>query len=142
MTPTLLAEIYAEAFPASRPWHAEEFDTFLQSPFCFVKGDQYGFSLGRVTVDEAELLTIAVRPSAQGQGFGHKWLSGFEQGAHHKGAVTAFLEVAADNAPARALYDRAGYIRQNLRPNYYTRSDGNRIDALVMARELTQGQPT
>jgi ribosomal-protein-alanine N-acetyltransferase len=46
-----------------------------------------------------------------------------------------FLEVAAANAPARALYAAAGYQRVGERRGYYAGG----IDALVLARPLTCG---
>jgi ribosomal-protein-alanine N-acetyltransferase len=46
-----------------------------------------------------------------------------------------FLEVAADNTAARALYAAAGYQQVGQRRGYYAGG----IDALVLARPLTSG---
>lgn len=51
------------------------------------------------------------------------------------GAEACFLEVAADNAAALALYKAAGFQTAGLRPRYYKRAGGE-IDALVMRRDL------
>ena len=48
----------------------------------------------------------------------------------------AFLEVAADNAAAQALYARAGFAESGRRRGYYRRPDGSGLDALVMQRAL------
>ena len=60
--------------------------------------------------------------------------------ARRRGATRAFLEVATDNAPARALYDAAGYRPAGLRRGYYPRPRGRACDALILTRELTQRQ--
>jgi ribosomal-protein-alanine N-acetyltransferase len=43
------------------------------------------------------------------------------------------LEVRADNAAARALYDRAGYVVLSTRRRYYQPGD---VDALVLRKTL------
>ncbi|TXQ07901.1 ribosomal-protein-alanine N-acetyltransferase RimI, partial [Escherichia coli] len=50
-------------------------------------------------------------------------------------AEALMLEVRADNAPARALYDRRGYDVLSVRRGYY--QPGN-VDALVMRKMLAQ----
>ena len=55
-----------------------------------------------------------------------------ETEARTRGAVTAFLEVASDNAPAQALYRAAGWQDAGRRRNYYAAG----IDAVVMRKDL------
>ena len=52
------------------------------------------------------------------------------------GAFRAFLEVAADNEAAVALYRQAGFAEAGRRTGYYRRPDGTRIDACLLARDL------
>ena len=94
-----------------------------------------GFALGRIILDEAELLTLAVDPSHQRQGLGQALLAGFEAEANARGARTAFLEVAATNTAARALYERAGWVETGRRTAYYAATPA-RIDAILMTRAL------
>ncbi|MCP9480540.1 GNAT family N-acetyltransferase [Shimia sp. CNT1-13L.2] len=136
MTPAQLAALHAAAFTQSRPWSEQEFADLLASPFCFVVGDTTGFALGRVIAGEAELLTIATHPDVRRQGRGRHWLTAFETQAQTLAATEAFLEVAADNAPAIALYQSAGYEDRAIRSGYYQRPDGSRIDARVMGKRL------
>jgi ribosomal-protein-alanine N-acetyltransferase len=47
-----------------------------------------------------------------------------------------FLEVAKDNAPALALYERFGFAKVGERTGYYRRADGTRAAAAVMRKAL------
>lgn len=92
--------------------------------------------MGRVTFDEAELLTIVTDPAAQKQGLGRRTLTQFYETAQTLGAVTAFLEVSVENFPAIALYRSAGWQEAGKRKSYYHLQDGRVVDALVMSRSL------
>lgn len=135
MTPQELAQIYALAFPESRPWDAVEFETLMQSKFCFTFGDSRGFGLGRVVAGESELITIAVVPKFQGQGIGRDLLSHYHHKALNLGAVTFFLEVSSDNKKAISLYRSDGYKEKSRRENYYRRQNGTTADALIMTKD-------
>ena len=60
-------------------------------------------------VDIARLYSIAVAPQARGVGVGAALLAAVERGARRRGARRLRLEVRADNAGARALYERSGF---------------------------------
>ncbi|MFN4101064.1 MAG: GNAT family N-acetyltransferase, partial [Pararhodobacter sp.] len=106
MTPEALAALHARAFATPPPWSAAGFAGLLDSPLVFLTADAQGraFALGRVVAGEAELLTLATDPAARRQGLARAQMAAFEREAQARGAVTAFLEVAEDNAAARALY--------------------------------------
>ncbi len=95
-----------------------------------------GFALFRAVADEAEILTLSVLPEARRSGLGAGLLAGCEDGARTAGAARLFLEVAAGNGAARALYDRAGYRECGRRKGYYRRPDGSRDNAVVMEKAL------
>ena len=137
MTPDALSALHARCFTSPRPWTAAEFAGWLADPLAFllVEGDA-GFLLGRAVAGEAELLTLAITPEARRRGLGQKLVSRFFYQARLRGAETAFLEVAEDNTPARALYVRAGFVETGRRRGYYARPDGPATDALVMTRLL------
>jgi Acetyltransferases len=82
------------------------------------------------------VLTLAVRPSAQGRGLGGALLSAVETAAATLGATRMILEVSERNAPARGLYARAGYAPLGRRRGYF---DG--VDALVLFKEISTGGP-
>lgn len=137
MTPEAMARLHAAAMTGARPWSADEFSALLASPGTFVVGDAAAFALGRAVLDEAELLTIATCPIRRRLGLGRARLASFEAEALTRGARTAFLEVARDNAAALALYETAGYRRTGLRRGYYRRPEGAAADALLLRKPLS-----
>lgn len=140
MTPADLAALHARCFTVPPPWEAAAFAGFLADPLCFVlvEGDA-GFILGRAVAGEAELLTLAVAPEARRRGLGRKLVARFVYQARLRGAEAAFLEVAEDNAAARALYARCGFAESGRRRGYYRKPDGGAVDAVVMLRGLQAG---
>lgn len=101
-----------------------------QEPAC-------GFSLMRTTVDESELLLIAVAPSARRQGVGLSLLHEFVRHAAEDGATRLHLEVR-DGNEAALLYRQAGFTLAGRRRNYYRGADGSQYDALTLVREIGQ----
>lgn len=138
MTPAALAALHARAFTTPPPWSEAAFAAFLTDPLAFllVEGDA-AFLLGRAVAGEAELLTLTVAPESRRRGLGRKLLARFLYQARLRGAASAFLEVAEDNTPARALYAAQGFADVGRRPGYYARPDGSRIAAIAMQRTLT-----
>ncbi len=137
MTPEILAALHGRVFTTPRPWSAAEFTALLADPLVFllVEGDA-GFLLGRSVAGEAELLTLAVAPEARQRGLGRRLVARFLYQARLRGAGEAFLEVAADNAPALALYARAGFDEAGRRRGYFTVPGRGAADALVLRRRL------
>lgn len=129
----LLSEMHAESFPANQAWGASAIALMLGLPGHFgllaIQQDEpLGFALGRVQADQAEILTIAVRPGARGQGIGRALLNALLAEAAKRDAMDLFLEVAEPNMAARALYAGAGAKEVGRRRRYY--ADG--ADALVL----------
>lgn len=133
-TAARLAALHAEAFDA--PWDAAAFDSLLGQAGVHLAESPDGFILMRTAADEAEILTLAVRPGARRHGVGTELVARGAAGAAARGAKRLFLEVADDNAAARALYARAGFAEAGRRPRYYARADGSRRDALLLALNL------
>jgi ribosomal-protein-alanine N-acetyltransferase len=132
--PQILAALHAEAFAS--PWSAAEFANLLSQAGVFALMEADGFILIRVVLDEAEILTLAVRASVRRKGLGRRLVERGVVAASQAGASRLFLEVAEDNAGARALYEHADFNRIGRRKGYYAAFDGSRIDALVMSRNL------
>jgi [ribosomal protein S18]-alanine N-acetyltransferase len=88
--------------------------------------------------DVADVMTVAVAPRARGRGLGRLLLVELERRAAARGAASVMLEVRADNAPARALYERVGYQVLSTRRRYYQPGD---VDAVVMRKLLHERGP-
>ena len=136
--PHELARLHEQAF--SMPWSAREFADLLSQPGVIAIAEPDGFVLIRIVLDEAEILTLAVIPAARRLGLGRRLVEEAAVAATKGGAARLFLEVAEDNAPARALYDRAGFSQIGRRKAYYAAADGSRTDAVVMSRDLCVDQ--
>lgn len=133
-----LAALHAASFTNPRPWTAAEIAGLLDMPGSFLCEVPEGFALGRAVLDEAELLTIAVAPGHRRRGTGAALLAAFEAEAQARGAARAFLEVAAGNLAAIALYTRAGWHPSGRRKGYYRGGPQGPVDALLMERTFAQ----
>ena len=129
-----LAGLHAEAFDS--PWSETAFADLLGQTGVALQGENDGFILVRTVVDEAEILTLAVRPSARRRGLGARLVRAAAARVAASGAKRMFLEVAEDNAPARALYDAQGFEAAGRRRGYYPRPDGPAADALLLVLNL------
>ena len=134
-----LADLHATAFPA--PWDAAAFESLLDQPGVCALEAPDGFILLRVVADEAEILTLAVRPAARRRGVGARLVQEGGRLVAARGATRLFLEVAADNDAALSLYRRAGFADAGRRPAYYARPEGARQDALILALNLPTPLP-
>ncbi|MBN9479592.1 MAG: ribosomal protein S18-alanine N-acetyltransferase [Bordetella sp.] len=134
--PARLAAIHAEAFAA--PWDQTALAELLASPGVFAVAEADGFILIRAVVDEAEILTLAVRPSARRAGLGARLVEAAVVRAAALGAERMFLEVAEGNAAARALYVRSGFVEMGRRRGYYSYADGSREDALTLVLNFSR----
>lgn len=124
-----------------RPWSAEEVRTLLSTPGAFgfiaeVDGRPGGFLLARAAGGEAEILMLAVLPGSRRRGLGGSLLEAGCRRARDLGALSCFLEVAADNRAALSLYRRSGFAQTAVRPGYYGRAEGPPADALLMRKNL------
>jgi len=134
-----IAAIYAETFDAMQPRLAvEQFlrpdGTWALIATRHVAGTEVpaGFVLARSVLDEAELLAIGVALAHRRRGVGTVLMAALAGAAAARGARTIYLEVAVDNAGARALYGKIGYEIVGRRPDYYRDAGGKRVAALVL----------
>ncbi len=133
----MIAEIEAVAFEPmlDRLWGAEAVKAHLGAGKGLIgvcEGEVAAYALWRVAADEAELLKIATSPKWRRRGFCAILLNMVLKEGRTLGAASFFLEVREMNAPARALYKKAGFVDVGLRRNYY--ESGH--DAAVMQLDL------
>jgi len=98
-----------------------------------------GFALVQSAGGAAEILTIAVDPSARRRGIGARLIVSISQRLRDEGVLALHLEVAEDNAPARALYESLGFEEVGRRKGYYARP-GGAADALLLRLILVEGE--
>jgi len=82
---------------------------------------------------EVQIMAIATHPDRRRAGVGAALLAHALAHGRDHGARTAFLEVRRGNAPAIAMYERAGFRTIHVRRNYY---QDNGEDALVMGADI------
>ena len=92
-----------------------------------------GYVLGRVVVDQAEILSLATAVAYRRQGVGRSLLAAAMAAMIERGAGSAWLEVRVSNHPARAMYQAAGFVAAGLRRDYYRQPQE---DALILRRDL------
>lgn len=141
LTPADLARLHAQSFATPRPWSELEFAGLLAGNGAFLVAEAQGFALGRAVAGEAELLTLAVAPEARRRGMGRRLLAAFLVQAAMRDCRTVFLEVAADNVAALALYRAAGFADAGRRRGYYAGPGGQKIDALVLSCQPATAVP-
>jgi ribosomal-protein-alanine N-acetyltransferase len=136
---SVLSALYESAF--GEAWAPDQLAQLLAGPGVFAlialddAGAPAGYALGRVAVDEAELLSIALSPGRRRRGCGRQLLDALIERSAAFGAAALFLEVAIDNAPALALYRGAGFREAGRRKGYY-KVGAALVDAIVMKRDL------
>ncbi|MFI4936266.1 MAG: GNAT family N-acetyltransferase [Caulobacterales bacterium] len=134
-----LAEIHAAAFET--PWSGRDIAELMAGRGAFALAAETperalaAFILCQVIAGEAEVLTLAVRPSWRRKGLARALLEA-ALGLAGETASAMFLEVAADNLGALALYEAAGFAPVGRRSGYYLGRAGPGADAVVMRRTL------
>jgi ribosomal-protein-alanine N-acetyltransferase len=91
-----------------------------------------GFILSRHAASEAEILSVAIAPKWRGRGLARPLLNLHLRRLAGVGVRAVFLDVDKSNAPARALYKRAGFHEVGQRQGYYAGG----ATALVLRRDL------
>ncbi len=94
--------------------------------------EMIGFAGLWLMLDEAHVVSVAVRPGQRGRGYGRALLHALLDVARREGMSVATLECRVSNAPARSLYRRYGFHEVGLRKRYYA---DNHEDAVIMTTE-------
>jgi ribosomal-protein-alanine N-acetyltransferase len=139
----LLAELHAVIFkaPWDQPWSAQSFAEILAMPgahgWLISSGETpIGFMLARFTLDEGEILLTGIAPEARRRGHAARLMRVLIEAAREAGIAKLFLEHAAGNDAAGALYGRFGFSRIGRRRAYYERRGGGREDAITRRCDL------
>ncbi|TDU24367.1 ribosomal-protein-alanine N-acetyltransferase [Panacagrimonas perspica] len=91
----------------------------------------------RARSTKARIYSVVVDPQARGLGIGNRLVEAAERAAKCERRSAVTLEVRADNAVARALYAKRGYIEEQRLPRFY--NDG--ADGLKLIRNFKGRNP-
>lgn len=139
----LLAALHGLCFEKAgdEVWDLPAITALLKSPGVFaylaVAGADTpaGLVIARAGGGETEILTIGILPAFRRQGLGSALIDAVATHAPGHDADTVFLEVAADNRSAQALYRSGGFQPVGRRAGYYRRDSGP-VDAIILRRDL------
>ncbi len=135
-----LAQLHGASF--HRGWSESEFETMIAERNTLVHRLRLGrrtigFAVSRMGADEAEILSIAIDGRHRGRGLSRNLFLTHLGHLAGRGVRSVFLEVEENNAPARRLYERAGFSVVGRRERYYRQDNGEQLNALLMRRDLS-----
>ena len=136
-----LSMLHRACFP-EEPWEPQAMSKIMAIPGFFARiawedDEPVGFALALDLGGECEILALGIVPGRRRAGTGLALLNSICGEVLRRGGHSVFLEVAADNAGALALYGVGDFIQIGRRTNYYRRSTGP-VDALVLRRMIAQ----
>ncbi len=139
---TLLSELHTACFDDG--WSVDAFADMVTATniVALVAADRTGRHVGCLVLhraaDEAEIITLGVLPDARRSGVASVLLAAGMTLVEKQGARSLFLEVADDNPGACAFYSSNRFEEIGRRKAYYTRPEGNNVDAIVMRAPLPE----
>jgi len=82
-------------------------------------GKVVGFLIGRQTIEEAEVLNLAVAPGSRRKGAGGALLQAAVEEFQARGVNRVYLEVRESNEAGIAFYEKHGFLKVGCRAGYY-----------------------
>lgn len=107
------------------PWSEKALAEELENPCAhFLVAEKGGKVLGylgtHIVADEMMIANLAVAPDARRQGVASALLSTADKHARRAGLARITLEVRVSNDAATRLYEGAGFVKDGIRPGFYT----------------------
>ncbi len=123
------------------PWSAVSFrglllDTSILTLGVERDGGLVAFVMAQTIAGESDILTVATDPDLRRQGLATTLIGALINRLGERGVSRITLDVAEDNAPARALYRGFGFTEDGRRPRYYTAGRDVPVDAVLMSRKM------
>ncbi len=124
------------------PWSAASIEGLVSAPNVLALAFEdeaalVAFAIFQSAAGDVELLTIATMPDRQGEGLAGHLIEAAILALAGAGNTRINLEVAEDNAPARSLYRRLGFVADGRRAKYYKSGRDVPVDAILMSLRLT-----
>ena len=121
----------------SMPWSENSIRSELTNPLSlWLVAEEDGVLLGYIgsqsVMDEADVMNVAVDPNRRREGIALKLVEALVAALNEKNVRALLLEVRTSNEPAKALYERQGFVQVGKRPNYYRNP---KEDALILKKE-------
>lgn len=121
----------------SDPWSEKSVASELENPLSLwlvaMDGETVAGYIGSQTVlGETDMMNVAVAPAYRRQGAAQGLILALIEALKARGSHCLTLEVRDSNAPARALYEKLGFLEVGRRKNYYRNP---REDGLILRKE-------
>lgn len=130
-----IAKIERECF--SKPWSEQSVLDAIRSGHAFFgefeNDSLIAFAGVNVVCGEGYVDNVAVCESHRRQGIGEKLVTALIEHCVENSADFITLEVRESNLSAISLYEKCGFSRVGVRPNFYTAPQEN---AVIMTKEL------
>ena len=120
------------------PWSERSVASELTNPLsCWlvaeVDGRVAGYIGSQTVLDESDMMNVAVHPDFRRKGIAEALVNALAEALKQRESRCLTLEVRASNEPAKALYEKLGFVQVGLRKNYYRNP---REDALILRKEF------
>ena len=127
-----------EGICSGEPWTLPEIEEELAFSQAYTvaalqDGAIIGFCTIQYAMESAHINEFGVLPDCRRQGIGQRLLEEIFRFCRENGVQELTLEVRTGAAPARAVYDRNGFVQVGKRKNFYT---GPSEDALVLKKNI------
>ena len=120
------------------PWTKNQFISSMEIGHYSMVLQQYqkiiGFAIYSPIIPESHLLNIAINPAFQGKGLGSQLLEKIIFQNKIIGVKVMTLEVRVSNKAAIKLYEKRGFTKDAIRPEYYGGTP--KEDALLMSLQI------
>jgi ribosomal-protein-alanine N-acetyltransferase len=122
-------------------WSRQDIERFIVLPTTkswrgTINGQLAGLLLVSDVEAEIDILTIATLEDFRRRGIADALLQHLISYARETKVNTVFLEIKENNDPARALYEKWGFIPYGKRENYYQESNESVIAAILYRLDL------
>ena len=122
----------------SDPWSENSVASELKNPLsCWLVAEEDGVAAGYIgsqtVMDESDMMNVAVHPDHRRKGMAQALVNELVEALKKRESHCLTLEVRASNEPAKALYEKLGFVQVGLRKNYYRNP---KEDALILRKEF------
>lgn len=131
-------EAHVQQFPWTRGNFADALEAGYGAWVLREDGRITGFCILMFAPDVAHLLVIAIDPDFHRSGRGSALIGWCEARARERGIAGLLLEVRPSNEKAIKFYEHHGFLRVGVRRGYYPAAGGQRENAVVMQKDVSQ----